>query len=274
MSIEAALALEQYSPSQWRAKVDYDSWSAKPDTSQVFIHWTGMPCPEKVESGNITAEKALIRRLEADHLKRGWSGLAYDWVIGQSGKLYRVRGLARSAATSGDVDRDGFSNNLEGEAICFLTGTKGEVSEKALATAAELLKVIDYGEVHTHSGAGGTPTSCPGPELTQWVKGRGWEEKEEKAPPKKTIKKKKKTPAATTDWTEELMSSLGVHKKGDRGSRVMKIQALLNLHRHGLKVDGLFGPQTEKAVYEFQHASGLARDGIVGRKTWSALLLR
>jgi hypothetical protein len=37
-------------------------------------------------------------------------------------------------------------------------------------------------------------------------------------------------------------------------------------------VDGLFGPKTEKAVFDFQVFAGLATDGIVGSKTWKAIL--
>lgn len=36
--------------------------------------------------------------------------------------------------------------------------------------------------------------------------------------------------------------------------------------------DGIFGPQTESAVRSFQAEAGLAVDGVVGRRTWQALL--
>ncbi len=40
----------------------------------------------------------------------------------------------------------------------------------------------------------------------------------------------------------------------------------------GLKVDGVFGSITEKAVKEYQYDSGLVPDGVVGDKTWASLL--
>jgi hypothetical protein len=39
-----------------------------------------------------------------------------------------------------------------------------------------------------------------------------------------------------------------------------------------LKIDGLFGPEVQAAVKSFQDSHGLDSDGIVGKKTWIALL--
>lgn len=55
-------------------------------------------------------------------------------------------------------------------------------------------------------------------------------------------------------------------KLGSTGELVRKLQARL-----GIPVDGIFGPQTEQAVIDFQKAHGLVPDGIVGPKTWAAL---
>lgn len=57
-----------------------------------------------------------------------------------------------------------------------------------------------------------------------------------------------------------------VLKKGSRGDKVKQIQLAL-----GLKADGIFGVQTEKAVIKFQKENGLYVDGVVGKKTLNAL---
>lgn len=57
-------------------------------------------------------------------------------------------------------------------------------------------------------------------------------------------------------------------KRGDRGSDVAAAQAAL-----GIANDGRFGPNTEKAVKEFQAAHNLTADGEICAPTWKALEL-
>ena len=51
-------------------------------------------------------------------------------------------------------------------------------------------------------------------------------------------------------------------KKGSKGNEVKELQKFL-----GLTADGVFGPQTEKAVKKWQWENGLTDDGIVGPET-------
>ena len=64
-------------------------------------------------------------------------------------------------------------------------------------------------------------------------------------------------------------------KRGMRGEQVKLLQETLNELPAGaaldLKVDGVFGAETEKAVRQFQADHGLTVDGVVGKKTWAAL---
>jgi len=61
--------------------------------------------------------------------------------------------------------------------------------------------------------------------------------------------------------------------RGDRGQAVTTVQSKLkSLGYLKGSVDGIFGPQTEAAVKNFQSAKHLLVDGIVGPKTESALL--
>lgn len=56
-------------------------------------------------------------------------------------------------------------------------------------------------------------------------------------------------------------------KEGSTGGWVEKVQGFFS----GLKTDGIFGPETEKAVKQFQENRDLEVDGIVGKKTWEKL---
>jgi peptidoglycan hydrolase-like protein with peptidoglycan-binding domain len=59
---------------------------------------------------------------------------------------------------------------------------------------------------------------------------------------------------------------------GATGDVVERLQrALRRTPDLGLTVDGVFGPQLETAVKEFQQGAGLTVDGIVGPLTWNAL---
>lgn len=56
-------------------------------------------------------------------------------------------------------------------------------------------------------------------------------------------------------------------KLAARGQEVRYLQALLNIPQ-----DGIFGPQTLRAVLHFQQAKKLKADGVVGPLTWHALI--
>lgn len=72
---------------------------------------------------------------------------------------------------------------------------------------------------------------------------------------------------------DDVCINLRVLKKGDKGNDVRALQILLEgngLNPNG--IDGDFGKGCFNAVMEFQKNKGLEADGIVGIKTWVALL--
>jgi peptidoglycan hydrolase-like protein with peptidoglycan-binding domain len=75
-------------------------------------------------------------------------------------------------------------------------------------------------------------------------------------------------PGATASGGASASSEVVV-KRGDRGAAVESIQRQL-----GITADGVFGPQTERAVKRFQRRHDLVPDGIVGPLTRGALGLR
>jgi peptidoglycan hydrolase-like protein with peptidoglycan-binding domain len=72
------------------------------------------------------------------------------------------------------------------------------------------------------------------------------------------------TPPPTTTEHQILLEN------GSEGRQVRLLQQALG----GIKVDGVFGPETEQAVRTFQESAGLTVDGIVGPQTSAALRAR
>lgn len=62
-----------------------------------------------------------------------------------------------------------------------------------------------------------------------------------------------------------------VLRRGAAGATVKRLQALLNQEGAGLAVDGIYGPETEAAVKQFQESHDCTVDGVVGPQTWEAL---
>ena len=70
--------------------------------------------------------------------------------------------------------------------------------------------------------------------------------------------------------TRRALPTLSV---GTGGDAVRAAQALLVCRGYAAAyVDGDFGSGTKNAVIAFQKAQGLARDGVIGKRTWTALL--
>lgn len=75
---------------------------------------------------------------------------------------------------------------------------------------------------------------------------------------------------ATLSDTEQLVFALRLQS---RGEKVVELQQLLTKVGYPVRVDGLFGEETQAAVKAFQQSYGgmLKTDGVVGNGTWFAL---
>lgn len=85
------------------------------------------------------------------------------------------------------------------------------------------------------------------------------------------------------EWDREVAGDIPVDdkisietpllKKGMKNDYVLHWQKFLNQNGYPCgKEDGIFGPNTEYAVKQWQEAHGLKSDGIIGKKTWSSIL--
>ncbi|MFI9628464.1 peptidoglycan-binding protein [Streptomyces sp. NPDC052042] len=69
-------------------------------------------------------------------------------------------------------------------------------------------------------------------------------------------------------WTRLVTTLRG----GSKGAAVKAAQTLLKARGQAVTVDGTFGPATTAKVKAFQKAAGLTADGVIGARTWAALL--
>ncbi|MEB3281847.1 MAG: peptidoglycan-binding protein [Lyngbya sp.] len=76
----------------------------------------------------------------------------------------------------------------------------------------------------------------------------------------------------TTAPIDNFDSDFPILKAGNTGESVVELQTRLNNTGANLRVDGVFGAKTAKAVRDFQANIGLEVDGIVGPLTWEAIL--
>lgn len=64
-------------------------------------------------------------------------------------------------------------------------------------------------------------------------------------------------------------------RRGDRGPAVLVVQLFLSVHLdRRIGRDGLYGPETQRAVRDFQRSRSLSADGIAGPDTWGELAAR
>ena len=73
--------------------------------------------------------------------------------------------------------------------------------------------------------------------------------------------------------SRKLLQSLGdrILQRGDEGEDVGQLQEAFQDLGYDIAVDGIFGPQTESVVMDFQKEQGITVDGVVGPETYAAL---
>ena len=74
-----------------------------------------------------------------------------------------------------------------------------------------------------------------------------------------------------TDANGKVDGNAKVASAAPRDSQVRKVQRALNERGFNLAVDGVYGPNTERAVRDFQGSTGLAQTGTLDNETLTRL---
>jgi peptidoglycan hydrolase-like protein with peptidoglycan-binding domain len=197
----------------------------------------------------------MVRGVQNFHMDgRGWSDIAYNFVICPHGVVFEGRGLNVINAANGTN-----TGNRVSHGIMWLAGEDNAFPESEKSGFRDCVR---YVADHTDAPDGAIghrvwhSTQCPGDERFAWINAgmpvRGG--------------------AAPTPPPPPSQPGQPILKLESRGDAVVRVQTIIRDHAGGdITVDGIFGPHTEKRVKDVQSLFGLQVDGIVGPNTWAVL---
>jgi peptidoglycan hydrolase-like protein with peptidoglycan-binding domain len=221
-----------------------DAWGASPPRGKPVTIATPVRSLYLHHSASPDGGPGTVRGIQRFHMEvRGFADIAYSWLYSPRDRVfYEGRGPGiQQAAQRG--------HNKTSHSVCVMGNYERDVPPRHVI--ADLAEWGDW-----HGGTWGpsiyTPhlevsaTACPGKYLMAWLD-------DINAGPQST-------PAPVEPHLPPTL------RRGDTGDDVKLLQAAVMPH------DGRFGPQTERAVRDYQQANGLKVDGICGPATWRSIL--
>jgi len=128
------------------------------DPVEYVIHYGGNAVTGAYRG--VQREMQVLRIYEQSHLSRGWSAIAYNYAVGNSGAVYRLRGENTPGATKGA--------NLYTKALLWIGGGAQKPTPEAYASMRKIV-TDDPMRVFPHSKY--RTTSCPGDHWRAWIEG-------------------------------------------------------------------------------------------------------
>lgn len=239
---------------------------------RFFVHWAVVKA-----STDLEANKAAVRAIQRFHMDvRGWSDIAYSWLVDHAGRIYEGRGFNRAGGHTRGY-------NSTSEAVCYIGGP-GDKPSKAALDAMAAIKNIEAAAHHNPSVQTGPhnsvdTTACPGPDLTPWASSGMPPQAQPPLPPPPPPE-----PPRGINWRFSAYRKptvLDTRYASVRRRDVAEVQYILNLiltqdQSRWLRVDGLYGARTANAVRQFQDVFSffirpISRDGKFGPQTSDAL---
>jgi peptidoglycan hydrolase-like protein with peptidoglycan-binding domain len=221
--------------------------------SEFWVHHT---------AGSVTDDAfADARQVQEIAFSRGFDDTSYCYLIHPNGMVLEGRGLVVGAHTKG--------RNSISIGVSFI-GNLSEVepTPAAMESCRQLQgHLVAIGAISSGYGIRGhrdnpeSPSQCPGNRLYPRLSELGKD-------PNTDLPS---APLAPPN-NEEIIMALPLVRQGDKNQHVRNVQGLLNANGESVAIDGDFGPGTHRGLTAWQGRAGLIADGIVGPKTWRALL--
>lgn len=226
-------------------------WGAKSPTNRIATTWGRRT--EFVVHHSEGPPTATVRSIQDFHMgrSRGWSDIAYNFLVRDDGTIYEGRGwLTVGAHATG--------HNTSGIGVCYIgydaPTDKAKASIRALYTyacaqAGHQLLAKGHGQLSQNS------TDCPGSVLLAWVKA-GMPVETEPTPP-----------ATVPPWPRRVLIERDPEMHGDD---VLAWQRQMSKRGWEITVDGFYGEDTADVAEKFQREKNLTVDRKVGSQTWAA----
>lgn len=234
-------------------------WGARPPRNRSTTTWSQRT--EFVVHYSEGPTTQSVKSIQAFHMNtRGWSDIAYNFLVDTAGRIYEGRGWTVVGAHA-------TGHNTSGLGVCFI-GRNGDATPEAKRAIRWL-----YDEAcrragrrlakRGHGQLSGNSTSCPGAQLLDWVRDGmptpgGGQPKPDPAPDKPSTQ--------APPWPGRLLTQ----PPAMRGDDVLAWQRQMRKRGWRIDADGWYGPDSERICRAFQEEKGLTVDGIVGKRTWAA----
>lgn len=204
-----------------------------------------------------TQEIARLRGWRNYHVGvLGWVDIGYNFAIGQSGRIYSLRGERVGAHTVG--------HNSKTLGVLFIVGDNEKLTPAARASfralRATLRKKGAGSGIWGHTEMSGNSTRCPGPFIMSDIRTGLLRTGSADA--------SASDPAPKPDPARPWVTSARVNALSPadvKGLQVRLVDAGYSVGSYG--IDGSYGDATGRAVKQFQQDLGLTADGIYGPDT-------
>lgn len=146
----------------WGAR-DSRGMSHNVRSGRFKVHWT-VSC----SASGLDAEKQALQNIQNFHMNtRGWSDIAYNFVVGPSGRIYEGRGHGVRSAANGNTIL-----NYQHQAIAVIAGPTCDATDEQFEALGEFLRRYSRNDVKGHRD--GYSTSCPGDRIYEWLRDESW----------------------------------------------------------------------------------------------------